>query len=53
MVVFTDIVLLPGLQVILASALVDYARLRGIDYIVGLTGIPVPNRLNLNELRTY
>jgi uncharacterized protein len=52
-VVFSDIVLSPNLQVSLASALVDYVRLRGIDYIVCPTGIPVPNRLDVDTLKTY
>jgi len=52
-VVFSEIVLSPNLQVSLASALVDYVRLRGIDYIICPTGIPVPNRLDVDTLKTY
>lgn len=37
----------------LTSALVDYARLKGINMIVGLTGVPKPNRLDVTELTTY
>lgn len=52
-IVFTDISMPPATQVMLASAVVDYARLRGFDYIISLTGIPSPNRLDLEELKTY
>lgn len=53
LVVFTDVVLSPNLQVVLASALVDYARLRGVEYIICPSGIPAPNRLDVDELKTY
>jgi len=52
-VVFTDVSIPPAVQVMLASSVVDYARLRGFDYIVSLSGIPSPNRLDLEELKTY
>ena len=51
--VFTDVAISPAAQVMLASAVVDYARLRGVDYVVSLSGIPSPNRLDLEELKTY
>ncbi len=37
----------------LSYALVDYASKRGIDYIVSLLGMAVPNRLELKKLRVY
>lgn len=51
--VFTDVAISPAAQVMLASAVVDYARLRGVDHVVSLSGIPSPNRLDLEELKTY
>jgi len=51
--VFTDIALSPSIQVMIASAVIDYARLRGMEYIISLSGIPSPNRLDLEELKTY
>jgi uncharacterized protein len=37
----------------LSYALVDYASKRGIDHIVSLLGMAVPNRLELEKLRVY
>lgn len=52
-IVYMDIPLSPELQIALAASTVDYARLRGFDKILALTGLPAPNRLDLEELRTY
>ncbi len=37
----------------LALAIIDYAQKRGIDYIISISGAPVPNRMNLEKPRLY
>lgn len=37
----------------LSIALVEYAQKRGFDYIISITGAPVPNRMNLKKPRLY
>jgi uncharacterized protein len=51
--VFTEVSLLPDVQAQLITSLLDYARLRGVDYVVSSTGIPAHNRLDLDDLRTF
>ncbi|NPA96698.1 MAG: proteasome assembly chaperone family protein [Crenarchaeota archaeon] len=35
------------------SALLDYASRRGIDVVVCMTGLPIPNRFEVESLNTY
>ncbi|WP_440059336.1 proteasome assembly chaperone family protein [Thermogladius sp. 4427co] len=51
--VSTDFALPLEVQVELASAVIDYSRIRNYDYVIGLTGIPSPNRIDLEELKTF
>ncbi|MEZ0394116.1 MAG: PAC2 family protein [Desulfurococcaceae archaeon] len=52
-VAYTEFVLSPDAQAELAEALVEYARVRGFDSVIGLTGLPIQNRLDVEGLRTY
>jgi len=52
-IVYTEVSLAVDALSNLTATLIDYARLRGVDSIVGLTGIPKPNRLDVTELTTY
>ncbi len=37
----------------LINAIMEYALRRGIDYIVCITGLPIPNRLEVEKLNTF
>ena len=52
-IVYTELALPPESAISLIPAIIDYARIKGVDSIVGLTGIAKPNRLDLQELTTY
>jgi len=53
MTVFTEVSLLPEVQVQLVTSLLDYARLRSFDYVVSSTGLPTHNRLDIEDLKTF
>jgi len=53
LVLYTELALPVDVSSGLAAATIDYARLRGVDIIIGLTGLPAPNRMDLDEPATY
>lgn len=53
LVVVTDIVLGTRASIALSLALTEYARLKGVETIVGFTGIASPERAELEKPRVY
>jgi len=51
--VITEIAFTPDIVSQLVSSIVDYARINGIGNIIGITGLPVHNRLDIEDLQTY
>jgi uncharacterized protein len=52
-IIYTELTFTPEISSILIPVIVDYARIKGFDMIIGLTGIAKPNRLDAVELITY
>lgn len=52
-VVVPEIAIPPHAVYPLSLAIVEYAQKRGFDYIVSITGAPVPNRMNLEKPKLY
>ncbi len=52
-VVVPEIAIPPQAIYPLSLAILDYAQKRGFDYIISITGAPVPNRMNLDKPRIY
>ncbi|MEM0340824.1 MAG: PAC2 family protein [Acidilobaceae archaeon] len=53
LIVFTDVVLSSRASIALSLALIEYARLKGVDLLVGFTGIANPERAELEKPRVY
>ncbi|MEM1873483.1 MAG: PAC2 family protein [Acidilobaceae archaeon] len=53
LVAITDIVLSSRAAIALSLALIEYARLKGVDTIVGFTGTATPDRAELEKPRVY
>ncbi len=52
-VVYTEIPLSLKASIRFITAVIDYARLKGIDWIIGITGLPIHNRIDVDDLSTY
>lgn len=53
MVIYTEIPLSLDVSTKFVSAVIDYARLRGVDQLIGITGLPIHNRIDVEDLSTY
>ncbi len=53
MVIYTEIPLPLDISTKFVSAVIDYARLRGVDLLIGITGLPIHNRIDVEDLSTY
>uniref|UniRef100_A0A7C2VH59 Proteasome assembly chaperone family protein n=1 Tax=Ignisphaera aggregans TaxID=334771 RepID=A0A7C2VH59_9CREN len=52
-VIYTELTLGADIITALIPAIIDYARIKRFEQIIGLTGIAKPNRLDASELITY
>ena len=53
LVVYGEFMPTPSIVPALVNSMLDYAMRRGIDNIVCMTGLPIPNRFEIESLRTY